>query len=306
MGGPAPAYHAPMSTQDPSGSQPPPAVPADQAALWNGPAGQAWVDVQPTLDATFAPFEEMLAGIADALAATRVLDVGCGTGSTTLALARPDARRYERRCTGIDLSAPMIARARERARSEGSAATFLCGDAQDHALGAAAFDLIVSRFGVMFFADPPRAFANLRRAMAPGGALRAIAWRSAGHNPFMTTAERAAAPLLPGLPARRPDAPGQFAFADAARVRAILAAGGWDDIDIVPVDRLCSLPVAALPGYYMQLGPVGQALRQVDAGTRARVVAALDAAFLPFVDGDVVRFDAACWLIEASAPAPGP
>ena len=144
----------------------------------------------------------------------RVLDVGCGTGSTTLAVARLLGAKG--RCTGIDISEPMIAAARARAEREGTPASFIRADAQTHAFEPASFDMIISRFGVMFFDDSVRAFANLRRAARDDAELRFIAWRSAAENPFMTTAERAAAPLLPNLPARRPDAPGQFAFADRA------------------------------------------------------------------------------------------
>ena len=155
---------------------------------------------------------------------SRVLDVGCGTGSTTLAVARRLGAKG--RCIGIDISEPMIAAARARAEREGTPASFIRADAQTHAFEPASFDMIISRFGVMFFDDSVRAFANLRRAARDDAELRFIAWRSAAENPFMTTAERAAAPLLPNLPARRPDAPGQFAFADRRRVYSILEESG--------------------------------------------------------------------------------
>ena len=119
----------------------------------------------------------------------------------------------------LDSIPSMIAAARARAEREGVPATFICASAEDYAFEPAAFDMVASRFGVMFFTDSVRAFANLRRAATPGAGLRFIAWRSVPENPFMTTAERAAVPLLPELPARRPDGPGQFAFADRQHVR---------------------------------------------------------------------------------------
>ncbi|SMF69721.1 Ubiquinone/menaquinone biosynthesis C-methylase UbiE [Tistlia consotensis] len=271
----------------------------DQAARWNGPAGRAWVEAQAALDALFEPFERLLAGQVPEGSAAGVLDVGCGTGATTLAIARrlgPGGR-----CLGLDLSAPMLARARERAAAEGSPARFLQADAAGHAFEPAAFDLIVSRFGVMFFDDPVRAFANLRAAAKPGAALRCIAWRSPGENPFMTTAERAAAPLLPPLPPRVPDAPGQFAFADPERVRGILEDSGWTAVALRPLDVPCRLPAADLQRYITRMGPVGTALQQADAATRARVVAALEAAFAAYVAEGEARFTAACWLVEATA-----
>jgi ubiquinone/menaquinone biosynthesis C-methylase UbiE len=190
----------------------------DQAARWNGPAGHAWVDAQAVLDETLQPFEDLLVEAVVAARGSRVLDVGCGTGATTLAVAR--RLGAEGRCVGIDISEPMIAAARARAEREGTPAGFIRADAQDHAFEPAAFDTIISRFGVMFFDDFVRAFANLRRAATDDAELRFIAWRSAADNPFMTTAERAAAPFLPNLPARRPDAPGQFALADRAESTA--------------------------------------------------------------------------------------
>jgi hypothetical protein len=166
------------------------------------------------------------------------------------------------------------------------------------------YDLAVSRFGVMFFEDPVAAFANLRSALRSGGQLRAITFRAASENPFMTTAERAAAPLLPGLPPRRPDAPGQFAFADRARVHGILSTAGWSEIDLAPIDVPCAFPASELEGYFTRLGPVAPALRGVDDDTRVRVIDRVREGFAPFVKGAAVRFDAACWMIGATAVSP--
>jgi SAM-dependent methyltransferase len=272
---------------------------SEQSRLWNGPAGRAWVDRQPLLDRLFAPLGTLLIESLAGHSLGRVLDVGCGTGAVTLALASPSGDAGE--CVGIDISAPMIEAARARAEREGSRARFVCADAQAHAFAPAGFDTLVSRLGVMFFDDPVAAFANLRRAARDGAALRFLAWRAAAENPFMTTAERAAAPLLPRLPARRPGAPGQFGFADRERVESILAQAGWGAIAIRPVDLACSLPARELVPYLSRLGPVGIALEQADAATRERVVETVRAAFEPFVQGDEVRFTAACWLAGAQA-----
>ena len=117
----------------------------------------------------------------------------------------------------------------------------------------------------------------------------------------MTTAERAAAPLLPDLPPRRPDAPGQFAFADAQRVRGILEDSGWADIRVEPIDVVCAMPEAELNQYLARFGPVGLVLRSADDETRARVLAVVRTAFARYVIDGEVRFTAACWMIAARA-----
>jgi hypothetical protein len=141
----------------------------------------------------------------------------------------------------------------------------------------------------------------LRRAATDDAELCFFVYRSPAENPFMLTAERAAAPLLPDMPARDPDAPGQFAFADPRRVERILAEGGWSDVDIQPVDVACSFPLAELVRWFTQLGPLGRVLAETDEHTRARVIAAVRNAFDPYVRGDEVRFDAACWRVVARA-----
>ncbi|MDF3885557.1 class I SAM-dependent methyltransferase [Cupriavidus basilensis] len=273
----------------------------EQMALWNGRAGRAWVESQALLDQMFKPFENLLAEVARAGSWRRVLDVGCGTGGTTLAVARQLGAKGH--CTGIDISEPMIAAARARARQEDTTASFIRADAQTHAFAPASFDMIISRLGVMFFDNPVLAFANLRRAASDDAGLRCLAWRSAAENPFMTTAERAAAPLLPNLPARQPGAPGQFAFADRHRVASILEDSGWAAIDIQTIDVECTLPENALTGYLTRLGPVGLILEDADERTRAQVIDTVRAAFDPYVHGDEVRYTAACWMVSARAPS---
>jgi SAM-dependent methyltransferase len=273
----------------------------EQAKLWNGLAGRAWVEEQALLDQIFKPLEDLLVEGAVAGSGRQVLDVGCGTGSTTLAVARRLGAKGH--CTGVDISEPMIAAARARAQWEATTASFLQADAQSHAFAPASFDTIISRFGVMFFDNPVQAFANLRRAARDGAALRCIAWRSAAENPFMTTAERAAAPLLPNLPPRQPDAPGQFAFADRHRVSSILEESGWAELDIRPLEVDCTLPENELVGYISRLGPVGLSLQEADERTRTHVIETVRAAFEPYVHGAEVRYTAACWMVSARAPS---
>lgn len=269
----------------------------EQAARWNGDSGRAWVEQQAPLDAMFKPFEALLTEAIKG--GERVLDVGCGTGGTTLAAARVTGPQGG--CVGIDISAPMLDAARGRAGREQVQATFVQADAQTHAFEPETFDTIISRFGVMFFGDPVAAFANLRRAVRADGRLCFAAWRSADENPFMTITERAAAPFLQNVPARPANGPGQFAFADAGRVRAILEQSGWADIAVRPIDVACSLSRSDLVRFFTRLGPLGTIFRDIDERTREQVIEAAREAFAPFIDGDDVRYTAACWLVTAQA-----
>jgi ubiquinone/menaquinone biosynthesis C-methylase UbiE len=271
---------------------------AQQSAMWNGCAGRGWVEAQESLDRLFAPFEELIVEAVATRGATRVLDIGCGTGSTTLAIARQVAARGGA-AVGLDISEPMIALAEVRAGLAAAPPRFIRADAQTYSFEPASFDMIVSRFGTMFFDDSVHAFANLRRAAAAGAALHTLVWRSPADNPFMTAAERAAAPFLPQIPARKPDEPGQFAFADRERVYSILEKSGWSEIDIQPLDVECTLPAHELDDYIARLGPLGRVLQQQDELARKRIVAAVRAAFEPYVHGAEIRFTAACWTVCA-------
>lgn len=274
-------------------------IETDQTKLWNGSSGNAWVDLQNLLDQVLQPFEDLLLDELRDVPGSEALDVGCGTGGTTLAVARMLGASGH--CTGVDISEPMITAARARAEREQSQARFVLANAQDHVFEPSRFDMLISRFGVMFFEDFVQAFTNLRRASKDEAQLRFIAWRSPSENPFMTTAERTAAPFLPNIPPRQPDAPGQFAFADRNKVQRILEESGWGGIDIRPINVPCTFPEKELVRYFTRLGPLGMILQEADDRTRMRIIETVRPAFDPFVHGADVRFTAACWMIEARA-----
>jgi SAM-dependent methyltransferase len=255
---------------------------SSQRERWKGAGGNAWVELQALTDELMAP---LVAPLVDGLSGA-VLDVGCGTGATTAAAAR-----VADRVVGVDISEPMLEAARRRAPE----LEFVVADAQTHPFEG--FDWVISRFGVMFFDDPVAAFANLRRA---AGRLRCLVWRGADENPFMTTAERAARPVLPTIEPRDPDGPGQFAFADPGKVRAILREAGWDGVELEPLDVDCVMPLAALETFFTRIGPTAIALQGADEATRRRVVEVVRPAFEPYVEGDRVRFTAACWLVRGA------
>ncbi|MGA9583190.1 MAG: class I SAM-dependent methyltransferase [Allosphingosinicella sp.] len=275
----------------------PAAANAEQSAKWNDRAGRSWAELGDMLDRLLAPFVPLVLAEIEPIAGRRILDIGCGAGALTLAAAERGGHGV-----GIDISAPLVEAARARAdRLGATSAIFVQGDAQTHPFGSERFDALISRFGIMFFADPVAAFGNLRSVIRPGGRLACLAWRSAAENPFMTAAERAAADLLPQLPERVEGAPGQFGFADPARVRSILAESGWRDIGVHPLDVECRLTADELRLYARRMGPVAELLPALDAPSRTEVERRVDAAFLPFLRDGRARFSAACWMVTARA-----
>jgi SAM-dependent methyltransferase len=289
-----------MESKEDRLTQPQTAPKPSQAELWNGQAGRNWVEQNALLDRLLAPLVQPLVDAVVRQGAREVLDVGCGAGATTFAVAGDLGASG--RCTGLDISAPLIELARRHAADRGSDNTdFVVADAQRHAFQPGTFDALVSRFGVMFFDDPVAAFANLRRAARPEAGLTCVAWRGTAENPFMTAAERAAAPLLPEAPARDPAAPGQFAFADRDRVAAILAKAGWRDVDIRPLDVACAMSAADLDVYAGHIGPVSLVLPSLEPDHRQAVIAAVKRGFAPYLDDGVARFTAACWMVQARA-----
>jgi SAM-dependent methyltransferase len=277
---------------------------AEQRSYWNEQAGPVWVTNQERLDQQIRPHGELALVALAPTPGERVLDLGCGCGETALALAgRVGAKGF---VLGVDLSEPMLARARQRAAAAGlGQLEFMAADAQTAALGEARFDAAFSRFGVMFFAAPEAAFANVRRALAPGGRLAFVCWRPVSENAWVLVPMQAAAPLFPSLPAPPPpDAPGPFSFGDAGRVRRILEAAGFGEIQIEPAD-LAMTPgggdLDAAAEIFLDVGPLGSALREMGAGAelRERTRQAVRRAFEPHLRAGRVELGSAVWLVQA-------
>jgi SAM-dependent methyltransferase len=269
---------------------------AQQVAYWNESAGPTWAAEHAALDRQLAPLGHRAMAELDLGAGQRILDVGCGAGETTLELA---ARGAE--VVGVDISRPLLDVA--RGRSQGANVSFLEADAQAHPFEAASFDAIYSRFGVMFFADPPAAFANLRRALKPGGRLAFVCWRRPDENPFMTAPMAAALQHVPAPPPPAdPTAPGPFAFADAERVRGILAAAGFTDLAFTPHDeKIGRNDLDTALALALKVGPLGALLRE-NPGQRDTVVAAVRAVLAAHDGPDGVTLDSATWIVTARTP----
>jgi len=276
---------------------------ADQAAYWNGPGGRRWTGRDETPDAVFAPIAEMLYARARAAPGERVIDVGCGCGATTLELAAQV--RATGRAIGLDVSAPMIAQARERAGAA-SAVEFVLADATTHRFAPGWANLLFSRFGVMFFADPALSFANLRKGLARGGRMAFACWREARLNLWQTIALKAACKHVPRLPELGPEDPGPFSFADERRVRRILSSAGFEKIALTPVDL--ELDIAAGGGLEaavaasQQIGAASRALEGQPDDRRAAAVAEIRAALAPYRWGMSLPLGAAIWIVEAISP----
>ncbi len=272
---------------------------ADMRAFWNGPAGTSWVEKQVLFDEMYQPIVDALAWSVVEEGARSVLDVGCGTGAAAIEIAR--ALGADGRVLGVDVSAPMIASAQENAREGGYGAEFVLADAETHAFEPEMFDMLVSRFGVMFFGDPVAAFANMRGAMRKDGRMRVFTWRHPRDNAFMTVAGRVARDYVPDMPKFDPEAPGQFGLAVEARIRRVLGEAGWREVELAPMDFDCEMPAAELIPFFTTRGPLGQAFPDMDKGTQEKVVADLREAFAEYVHGDVVRYMAATWDVRARA-----
>jgi SAM-dependent methyltransferase len=285
-----------MATMDISGPN------AQQIQYWNEAAGQKWVALQAVIDDQIRPLGRFAMDRAALLPGAHVLDIGCGCGDTTIELARRVAPGGG--ATGIDISAVMLERARQAAREQHVAATFERADAQTHAFPAASVDVLYSRFGVMFFADPKAAFTNLRRALRPGGRLSFICWQSLPENPWMFVPLGAALQFLPPPPLPAPDAPGPFAFADTGRVEGILSGAGFNDVQFQDVRQTLRIGGGAgldqTVDFLLQMGPAAVALRESNDPTlMSRVSAAVRESLGPYVGDDGIRMPSASWIVTA-------
>jgi SAM-dependent methyltransferase len=276
---------------------------AEQIEYWNEVSGDRWVEMGDVIDAQISPLGEAAMDRAGIETGERVLDIGCGCGQTTLELA---ARVGESGSVlGLDISGPMLVRARDRATEANvTNARFQQADAQTHRFDASDMDLVFSRFGVMFFASPIEAFTNLFSALRPGGRLTFVCWKRLDQNPWMHLPMIAAAKHLPPVgPPPEPDAPGPFSFADQERVKGILSDSGFQNIQHESLERDLLVgggrSLDETVEFLAQLGPAGAMLRDASADLKTRVLNEIHDTIKPFNDKGGVRMPSATWIVSA-------
>jgi SAM-dependent methyltransferase len=273
---------------------------AEQIAFWNSEAAQRWIAGQVALDRAMEPFGRAVLDRAGVRPGERAVDVGCGCGPLTLQLG--DAVTSTGSVIGLDVSEPMLAVARDRARGRVHI-SFELGDAAAWK-SPQPVDLIASRFGVMFFADPVRAFSNLAGLLRPGGRIAFVCWRALEQNPWTSVPLAAAATIIPPGPPTPPHAPGPFAFADRDRVHGILERAGFVDRAVEPFDAdvVMATPEGGLEQslqFAVTLGPVARLLNGVSDDVRRRVTDAVRGVLAPRVTAAGLRLPGAVWLASA-------
>jgi len=276
---------------------------AGQIGFWNGGGGARWVEQQAVLDAMLAPLDQLLidrAGIRDG---ERVVDIGCGCGATTIAAA--DKVGAGGGVLGIDVSAAMLIRANELAPQQ-APVSFVQGDAMVHHFSAASCDLMISRLGVMYFADPVRGFLNIRNALRSEGRVAFAAWRELRDNPWALDPLQAAYDHVPKLPGLPPHAPDDFAFASRERVEHVLNEAGLRRVRLERCDL--ALDISAGQGVEgaarsaLAIGPASRAVDGQPVELTEAATAAVTKALSRYADGATVMVPASAWIVTAVDP----
>lgn len=275
---------------------------ADQIAYWNGPGGQRWTDRQQMQDILLAPVADILIDRAHVRAGERIVDIGCGCGAIAIALAGKVG--HTGRVLGVDVSAPMLQQARQVAPKD-APVDFVLAEATVYPFEPASADLLVSRFGVMFFAEPAVSFANMRKVLRRSGRLTFVCWREPRENPWLMAPLQAVYQHVPRLPQLGPEDPGPFSFASEQRVRRILAEAGFSGVAMEPHDLALDIAIGrgldAAVESAVEIGPASRALEGQPAELREASKRSIRQVLAPFTRGQSVLLPASIWIVKASA-----
>jgi SAM-dependent methyltransferase len=274
---------------------------ARQVAEWNGSVGERWAADQERTDQLVRPYGNAALAAAEIAPGEAVLDVGCGCGDTSLAAAGMVGAGG--RVVGVDVSVPMLAVARRRTGGSPNL-TFLEADAASATLPGP-FDVLVSRFGVMFFDDPARAFAHLHTAMRSGGRLAFVCWRTPAENPWAAIPAQAARKAARiEAPPSDPHAPGPFAFGDGDRLKGLLEGGRFRNVRLETFEApmyLGSSPRSAAEGT-ARIGPASRVALKAGPEHRPAILDAIEAALGPYAAADgTVSLPGRTWIVTARA-----
>lgn len=277
---------------------------ADQRDFWTDKAGPVWTAQMEAMDAVLAPVMEGVLARAALQSGEAVLDIGCGAG--TLSLVAAAAVRAEGRVLGADISQTLLSVARTQAHDV-QHLSFELADAQTYDFAPDSFDVMLSRFGTMFFSDTEAAFANLARALRLGGRMCFATWGQIPQNPFFTLPAGVAKRVIGSVPKSDPDMPGPFALRDTALVEGILARIGMVEIrsDVVTLDLTPSGPARAVAEVMCEIGPAQVALEhfEADEALRKTLITALSEALAPFETAQGLRIPASINFFTARKPS---
>ena len=278
---------------------------ATQIEFWNGETGRNWVTHDALIEAMLQPLGESVMDTLAPQPGEHVLDIGCGCGHTSLSLA--DRVGAEGSVTGVDISAPMLAVASQLAaerNAEHTSIQFLEADAQTHTFEPERYDVVYSRFGVMFFQDPIAAFANIRSVLRASGRLAFCCWQPRAVNPFMTVPAMAALELLPAPPEMPPRTPGPFAFEEAEYVMEVLTSAGFESVVMTPLKQPLTfgrgLSLTDIVERLVQIGPIAQMVRDAPEDLQQPVRDKVADAVKPFYSEDTgMTLDGQFWQVTA-------
>lgn len=277
---------------------------SDQIKFWNGDAARRWVEFNAVLERRLKYFSALVMDRANPASGDHVLDIGCGCGGTTMEFAQavaPDGV-----VTGMDISEPMLTIASERVAGAAATVHIINGDGETYDLPKASYDLIVSRFGVMFFANPKTAFRNFLGALKPGGRLAFVCWRATEFNPWVTIPFKAALPLVDSYEPPKPDAPGQFGLARREWIETILIDAGFSDVRIDAHDSPMRMGEGDLDSCVSMVvgmgGMVARLMREADDDTASAIRQAVLSAVTPYYTGDCIEMAGSVWVVSANRP----
>ncbi len=273
----------------------------DPIEYWNGPTAQKWIRYQERLDEAIAGYSERALSQLGAAPDESILDVGCGTGTTLLRIAR--AVGSSGHVTGLDVSAPMLRRARERTAALPHV-RLVQGDAA-HVELPRRFDALFSRFGVMFFHDPLAAFTRLRSALEPGGRLTFLCWQPIERNAWVMDLMKELRELLPPAPPPSPTGPGPFSLGDASHLATLVAGAGFDEVQLEGLELPLCVSTTGVEGavdFTANIGPAARAIAEHGAEMRPAIEARLRTLMEQTAVGDRVELGSAAWLVSAVRP----